>query len=102
VVEINEGVGGPKLFLKLLASDNLAGMFEERGEHLERLLLKADSQAMLAQFASSKVQFENSEAEAAAQLMVFWHGEKAFVRDGVSIGSGCAESDGGQIRISLC
>jgi len=47
-------------------------MFEERGEHLERLLLKADSQAMLCgNSASSKVQFENSEAEAAAQLMVF-------------------------------
>jgi hypothetical protein len=75
VVEIHECVCGPKLFLKFFASYDLAGVFKQHRQDLEGLFLKANSQAVLAQFASTKIQFENPKTEPPASLMVFLQGE---------------------------
>jgi hypothetical protein len=50
---------------------------------LERLLLKANSKAVLAQFASAKIQFENPKTDPPAKLMVFPHEEVILNRKGV-------------------
>src|SRR5216683_3891751 len=75
VVEIHESVRGPEFFLKFLASYDLAGMLQQHRQDLEGLFLKANSQAVLAQFASAKIQFENAKTEPHAEVKVFLHGE---------------------------
>jgi hypothetical protein len=75
VVEIHESVCGPEFFLKFLASYDLAVVLKQHPQDLKGLFLKADSQAMLAQLASLKIQFENSKTEGPAKLMVFLHEE---------------------------
>ena len=74
VVEIHESVRGPELLLELLASYDLAGMLEQHRQDLEGLFLKPDSQAVLAQFASAKIQFENPKTEppASADGLLAW------------------------------
>jgi hypothetical protein len=42
---------------------------------LEGLFLKANSQSMLAQFASAKIEFENAKTESAPKRTVFRHRE---------------------------
>ena len=76
VIEIHESVCGPECFLDLLASDDLAGVLEQHRQDLEGLFLKTNSQAVLAQFASAKIQLENPKTEPPAKLRVFWHGPK--------------------------
>jgi hypothetical protein len=49
-------------------------MLKQHPEDSKRLFLKAYSQAALAQFASAKIQFENSKSEPPASLMVFLQG----------------------------
>jgi hypothetical protein len=73
VVEVHEGVCGPELFLKFLACDYLAGVLEQHNQDAEGLFLEPDSEPVLAQFASAKIQFENSEKETPATLMRFFH-----------------------------
>ena len=75
VVEIHERVRGPELLLKFLATDDLAGVLEQHRQDLEGLLLKPDSQAALAQFASTKIQLEDPKTEPPANLMVRFHDE---------------------------
>src|SRR5713101_9864120 len=75
VVEIHESVRGPEFFLKFLASYDLAGMLQQHRQDLKGLFLKANSQAVLAQFASAKIQFENAKTEPHAEVKVFLHGE---------------------------
>jgi hypothetical protein len=55
VVEVHESVRRPEFFLKFLASCDLAGVCEQHRQDLEGLFLKADSHAVLAQFASAKI-----------------------------------------------
>src|ERR1700730_15934131 len=43
VVEIDEGVRGPKFFLKLLASYDIAGVLKQHSQDLEGLLLQPNS-----------------------------------------------------------
>src|ERR1700675_3435270 len=59
VVEIHKGICGPECFLKFFASYDLAGVLKQHGQDLEGLFLKANSQAVLAQFAGAKIQLEN-------------------------------------------
>src|SRR6266852_3673952 len=75
VVKIHESVRGPEFLLKLLASYDLAGVLKQHRQELEGLFLKANSQAVLAQFARAKIQFEDPKTEPSANLMVFSHGE---------------------------
>jgi hypothetical protein len=75
VVEIHERIRGPECFLQFLPTDDLAGMFQEHGQDLKGLLLKPDSQAVLAQFACTKIQLEHPETEAPANLIVRFHDE---------------------------
>ena len=83
VVEIHESVCGPQLFLKLLADYDLAGVLKQHRQNLKRLFLKANSQAVLAQFAGAKVQLENPKAEPRAEVKVFLHKEVNAQRKGV-------------------
>jgi hypothetical protein len=50
-------------------------MVEQHHEDLERLFLQPNAQAVLAQFASAQVQFENPKPEMSANVMVFLHGK---------------------------
>jgi hypothetical protein len=75
VVEIDESVFGPEFFLKFLASYDLAGVLKQHGQCLEGLFLKANSQAVLPQFARAKIQLEYSKADPRAAMKVFLHEE---------------------------
>jgi hypothetical protein len=48
---------------------------KQHRQDLKGLFLKPDSQAMLAQLASLKIQFKNSKTERPANLMVILHEE---------------------------
>jgi hypothetical protein len=73
VVEIHEGARGPEFFLNFLAGYDFAGMLQQCCQDLEGLFLKANPQAMFAQFAGSKIEFENPKTKPPANLMVFCH-----------------------------
>jgi hypothetical protein len=78
VVEINESVRGPKLFLEFLTSYDIAGVLKQQGQDLEGLFLKANSQTVLTQFAGPKIKLENPETEPRAEVKVFLHTEMNF------------------------
>jgi hypothetical protein len=48
-------------------------VLEQHNQDAEGLFLEPDSEPVLAQFASAKIQFENSEKETPATLMRFFH-----------------------------
>jgi hypothetical protein len=75
VVEIDKSVCGPEFFLKFLASYDLTVVLKQHRQDLEGLRLKPNSEAVLAQFAGTKIQFENPETEPFVDLTVFLHGE---------------------------
>ena len=56
--EINESAVGPKPFAKGVPGDEFAGAFEQRGEHLKRLLLQANLHPTLAKLAGLEIQLE--------------------------------------------
>jgi hypothetical protein len=74
VVEIHESVCGPEFFLKFLASYDLAGVLQQYRQELDGLFLKANSQAVLAQFAGARIQLENPKTEPHPEMKVFLHG----------------------------
>jgi hypothetical protein len=80
VVGIHESIRGPKFLLKFFASYDLSRVFKKHRQHLEGLFLKPNAQAVLVQFSSAKIQFENSKTEPPAKLMAFSHGEVNFNR----------------------
>jgi hypothetical protein len=75
VVEIHESVRRPELFLEFLTSYDIAGALKQQGQDLEGLFLKANSQTVLTQFAGPKIELENPETEARAEVKVFLHTE---------------------------
>ena len=81
VVEIHESVGGPEFLLKLLASYDLAVVLKQHRQDFEGLLLKADSQTVLPQFACAKIQFENPKTKPPVQVKVFLHGKMTAQRN---------------------
>jgi hypothetical protein len=58
LVEVNKSVGCPQLFHQRVASDQLAGTIEQRGEDVKRLLLKEGPVAVGAEFAGAQVELE--------------------------------------------
>ncbi|HXL22012.1 MAG TPA: hypothetical protein VOA78_06080 [Candidatus Dormibacteraeota bacterium] len=82
VIEIHERVCRPEFLLEFLAGYDFAGVLKERRQHLERLFLKANTEAVFAQFAGAEIQLENPETEPVAKLMVFWHGQATSVGRG--------------------
>jgi hypothetical protein len=73
VVEIHKSVHGPEFSLKFFASYDFAGVLKQHYQDLEWLCLKPNSQAVLAQFASARIQFENPKTEPPAKQLVFLH-----------------------------
>jgi len=49
VLEFDKSVLGPEALLKLLAGDNFTRMLEKSKQNLQRLVVKFDSEALLAQ-----------------------------------------------------
>jgi hypothetical protein len=78
VVEIHESIRGPELFLEFLTSYDITGALKQQGQDLEGLFLKANSQTVLTQFAGPKIELENPETEARAEVKVFLHGEMSI------------------------
>ena len=66
--EIAEGGVRPELLLQLLAGDDSARLFEKRQQYPERLLLKPDRNAVLAQDTRLGIEFESPEANSAGLL----------------------------------
>ena len=95
VVEIYKSVCGPEFFLKFRASYDLAVVLKQHRQDLEGLFLKANSKAVLAQFASAKIQFENPKTEPPTKLMVFPHGGVNLSRKGVYHRTEFTETRGG-------
>jgi hypothetical protein len=52
---------GPEPVAQRLARDELFETLEQRAQHVERLLLHAHQTALLPQFASAQIHFEDSE-----------------------------------------
>jgi|SRR5215471_1717319 len=63
VVEIYERVLRPDLAAQLFTAHYLPGSFQQDSEHLKGLILNPDALALLAQFSSAKVHFENPETQ---------------------------------------
>ena len=63
VVEIHKSIGWPEFFLKFLARYDLTGALQQQRQDLEGLLLEANSQPVLPQFASAKIQLEHPKPE---------------------------------------
>ena len=54
--------------MKLLSCDNLAGLFQKHDQDLKGLVLQLDLQAMLAELASLRIEFENAETNNGTRL----------------------------------
>jgi hypothetical protein len=62
VVEINERVVRPELLAEFIACDHVAGMFQQHGQNLKRLVLQPDSPAVLEEFSCAEIDFKRPEA----------------------------------------
>jgi hypothetical protein len=60
VVEIHEGICGPKLLPQRGAGNGLSRLFQQHGQHLKRLLLQFDLAALPAQFSGVKINLDQS------------------------------------------
>jgi hypothetical protein len=65
VVEIDKRVGGPEAAAEFLASDDLAGRFEEHGEDLEGLILETETMPVVAEFTRTQIELIRAEANRA-------------------------------------
>ena len=63
LIEVAELRLAPQPLFDFVAGDQLSSALEEHGKNLEWLLLQANTDARLSQFARMKIQFEDSEAE---------------------------------------
>src|SRR5262245_33534265 len=62
VIEIDERIGRPQRLTHFFAGDEIAVMVEEKHQQLERLLLKLDSDALLAELSRAPVDFVDAKA----------------------------------------
>src|SRR5215469_6820178 len=62
VIEVDEGVCGPKLLAQFLACNNFARTVQEHGQDPEGLFLELDLLAALAQFRKLEINLEDLEA----------------------------------------
>jgi hypothetical protein len=74
MIEIHKSVCGPESLPKLFAGYDLARLFDQHGQDLERLFLKAYLKTTLTQFASTKIELKNPKTEPPAKLIVCPHG----------------------------
>jgi hypothetical protein len=58
---VHKSVARPQSSLELIPHDHLAGMLQEQGEDLERLVVEFDFHAVLAKLAGAEVQVKTSE-----------------------------------------
>jgi RNA polymerase sigma-70 factor (ECF subfamily) len=82
-------------------SYDLAGVLKQHRQELEGLFLKGNSQAVLAQFAGPKIQFENRKKEPPAELMGFFHGAKSGGKGSVPPSEVVRNIERGQFPVSL-
>ena len=61
VIEVDDDLA-PDFLAQFLPGYQLAGLFEQHGQDLKRLLLQPDAPAALRQFAGSKIDLEDSKA----------------------------------------
>src|SRR5262249_11674219 len=62
LLEIDERIERPQLFLQLLTSNHLARPLQQQGEHIQRLPCELNLHSLPAQLSCSKIQFEDTEA----------------------------------------
>jgi hypothetical protein len=65
VFKINEGISGPEFPVKLLARNQLTGVFEETDQNLDRLPFQADFATLLLEFTRAQIEFEDPEPDQA-------------------------------------
>jgi hypothetical protein len=65
-VEIDKCVRRPEPLLDLLPRDDFAGAFQQHGKNLKGLFLKFDLESLFPQFASLKIDLEDSKANSGA------------------------------------
>jgi len=63
LVELDDHVVGPQLAADLFARDELARVFQKKGEDSKGLLLQLDREPLLAELSRAKVEFEDSETK---------------------------------------
>ena len=61
MIELHDGTAGPEGLLEFFPCDHLAGMFQQKPQHLERFVLKADSLYSFAQLAGKQVEGKPAE-----------------------------------------
>ena len=69
-VEIDESVRRPQALAKLVAGDDLSGIFDEDGQHLEWALLELHHHTLPSQLARNQIEFEEAEADLLARTHV--------------------------------
>jgi hypothetical protein len=79
VLNVNEGLGIPKLHAQLFARDNLAGLLKQGDKNLKGLLLEFDFDAGFAQFARLKIELEKTKSEGYEGRRRIFHGETSLL-----------------------
>jgi hypothetical protein len=69
VVEVDEGVGRPEFLLQLFARDHLAGALQQQRQDLKWLLLQAQLDSVLAQFARVEIELKHSKARDSGAIL---------------------------------
>jgi hypothetical protein len=70
-VEIDKSIAGPEFLSKLLASNDVTGMLEQKRKYLERLVLKLEPDAVLVHLARTQVHVEGAKARPAGSVSSF-------------------------------
>src|SRR5438093_9200829 len=63
VLKVDKDIGGPQPVLQLFARDDLAGPLNQRQQHLQRLSLQPDLDAVLPQLARARLELEDPEPQ---------------------------------------
>ena len=79
MVEIDEGVGGPKFLPQVIPRDDFTSPLQQNREHLPGLALQTQFHAILAQFSGVKVKFEDAEPD---EGVVTWHFRRSVASAG--------------------
>jgi len=73
MLEIDEGIGGPKTFLQILSSEEFARVLQQQSENLEGPTGETDLATVFAQFASAKINVVGIEAKATFMQKLVGH-----------------------------
>ncbi|HWI69760.1 MAG TPA: hypothetical protein VNS88_15530, partial [Nitrospiraceae bacterium] len=69
MVEIDIGVGRPKVVAQFLPRDDLARAFKQLGEYLKRLLLQLDLDAIAAKLSGAQVELKHAKTAGRRQVV---------------------------------